>query len=108
MKRILKPAAWAFYFVIVFEILFMISPFAVHFYSAYGPALNLFHRWPSTAWLTQFFLPHFSQTDCAAISCDGEVWWPQLKQRTTGVASRVVISLGPRGPRFSLFCLSSL
>lgn len=73
MKRILKPAAWAFYFVIVFEILFMISPFAVHFYSAYGPALNLFHRWPSTAWLTQFFLPHFSQTDSRLLNAQDEI-----------------------------------
>src|SRR5215831_553088 len=63
MKQVLKPAIWAFYLVIVFEILFMISPFALYFYSAYGPMLNVLHRWPETAWLTKFFLPHFSQTD---------------------------------------------
>lgn len=62
MKSIVKPALWIFYLVIVFEILFMISPFALHFYSAYGPTLNVLHRSPSTAWLTQFFLPHFSET----------------------------------------------
>jgi protein-S-isoprenylcysteine O-methyltransferase Ste14 len=62
MKRFLKPTIWAFYLVIVFEILFMISPFALYFYSAYGPTLNVLHRWPETAWLTKFFLPHFSQT----------------------------------------------
>jgi protein-S-isoprenylcysteine O-methyltransferase Ste14 len=62
LKSILKPTVWLFYLVIVFEILFMISPFALHFYTAYGPVLNVLHRWPATAWLTQFFLPHISQT----------------------------------------------
>jgi protein-S-isoprenylcysteine O-methyltransferase Ste14 len=55
-------AAWGFYLIIVLEFLFMISPLALYFYSAYGPALNLLHRSPSTAWLTAFFLPHFSKT----------------------------------------------
>jgi protein-S-isoprenylcysteine O-methyltransferase Ste14 len=55
-------AVWGFYLIIVLEFLFMISPLALYFYSAYGPALNLLHRSPSTAWLTAFFLPHFSQT----------------------------------------------
>jgi len=55
-------AAWGFYLIIVLEFLYMISPFALYFYSAYGPALNLLHRSPSTAWLTAFFLPHFSHT----------------------------------------------
>ena len=62
MKKILTPATWFFYLVVVCEILFMISPFALHFYSAYGPTLNFLHRSPSTAWLSTFFLPHFSQT----------------------------------------------
>ncbi|MCS6804577.1 MAG: isoprenylcysteine carboxylmethyltransferase family protein [Acidobacteriota bacterium] len=62
LNRTLVPAAWMFYLVIVFEILYMISPFALYFYSAYGPWLNLFHHSAQTAWLTGFFLPHFSQT----------------------------------------------
>jgi protein-S-isoprenylcysteine O-methyltransferase Ste14 len=61
-ERFVRPAAWAFYVLIVFEILFMISPFALHFYASYGPALDVLDRRPSTAWLTAFFLPHFSQT----------------------------------------------
>ncbi|MFQ5945998.1 MAG: adenylate/guanylate cyclase domain-containing protein, partial [Anaerolineae bacterium] len=56
------PAAWVFYVAICFEILFMISPFALYYYMAYGPSLNLLHRSPWTAWLTHFFLPHFSET----------------------------------------------
>jgi protein-S-isoprenylcysteine O-methyltransferase Ste14 len=62
MKKILTPATWFFYLVVVCAILFMISPFALHFYSAYGPTLNFLHRSPSTVWLSKFFLPHFSQT----------------------------------------------
>lgn len=61
-RQFMKPAIWAFYTVVVLEFLFMISPFALHFYSAYGPALNVFHASPATAWLTGFFLPHFSAT----------------------------------------------
>lgn len=57
-----KPAVWLVYVVIVFEILFMISPFALYYYSAYAPFLNLLGRWRATAWLDRFFLPHFSQT----------------------------------------------
>src|SRR5262245_61518212 len=61
-ERLLRPAAWAFYIVIVCEILFMISPFALHFYAAYGPALDVLHHRPATAWLTKFYLPHFTET----------------------------------------------
>jgi protein-S-isoprenylcysteine O-methyltransferase Ste14 len=61
-QRILTPAVWAFYLVIVLEFLFMISPLALHFYASYGPFLNLLHKTPWTAWLTGFFLPHFSYT----------------------------------------------
>jgi protein-S-isoprenylcysteine O-methyltransferase Ste14 len=43
----------------------MISPFALHYYAAYGPSLNVLHRWRGTAWLTDFFLPHFSDTGSA-------------------------------------------
>src|SRR5262249_29419870 len=33
-NTLIRPAAWAFYVVLVFEILFMISPAALFFYSA--------------------------------------------------------------------------
>lgn len=61
-KRFFAPAIWGFYVLVVFEILYMISPFAMYFYSTYGPVLNVWHRSPATAWLTTFFLPHFSST----------------------------------------------
>ena len=62
-----RLALWTFYVVLVLEILFMISPAALYFYSAYGPALNLLHASPWTSWLTTFFLPHFSQTSSLAL-----------------------------------------
>ncbi len=62
MAVIVVPAVWIVYVAAVFEILFMISPFALYYYTAYGPALNVLHRSPWTAWLTDFLLPHFSYT----------------------------------------------
>ncbi len=61
-QKVLKLPAALSYLVIVCEILFMISPFGLYFYSAYGPVLNFLHRSAWTAWLTKFFLPHFSET----------------------------------------------
>ena len=61
-RKYLKPAVWGVYIVIGLEFLFMISPFALYFYSSYGDVLNFFHRWPATAWMTGFFLPHVSMT----------------------------------------------
>jgi protein-S-isoprenylcysteine O-methyltransferase Ste14 len=62
MTVLMRPAVWIVYVVIVFEILFMISPFALHFYAAYGPMLKVLHEWPGTAWMTKFYLPHFTET----------------------------------------------
>jgi protein-S-isoprenylcysteine O-methyltransferase Ste14 len=55
-------SALTFYAVLVLEFLFMISPLGLHFYVGYGPALRLLDVSPATAWLTGFFLPHFSRT----------------------------------------------
>lgn len=48
----------AAYLLITFEILIMISPFAVYFYSVYAPVLGLLASSPLTSWTTEFFLPH--------------------------------------------------
>jgi hypothetical protein len=68
VRRLLKPSVWLFYLVFVLEILLMISPAALYFYGVYGAVLNVFHRWAATAWLTQFFLPHFSETRSIALN----------------------------------------
>jgi protein-S-isoprenylcysteine O-methyltransferase Ste14 len=62
MTVLIRPAVLIVYVIIVFEILFMISPFALHFYAAYGPTLNVLNEWPGAAWMTKFYLPHFTET----------------------------------------------
>jgi protein-S-isoprenylcysteine O-methyltransferase Ste14 len=71
----LRGTAWLFYAVFVFEILFMISPGALYFYSVYGPALNFLDGSPATAWLTQFFLPRISVTANPILNMLGELGW---------------------------------
>jgi len=66
--NLFKPAACLFYLAIGLEILFMISPAALYFYTLYGPALNFLDQWTGTAWLTQFFLPHISTTRSAILN----------------------------------------
>src|SRR5437879_9554881 len=58
MKKILKWLASALYGLVMIEVLIMISPFAFYWYSLYAPTLQTLHRWPATAWMEAFFLPH--------------------------------------------------
>jgi len=46
------------YFLIAFEVLFMITPFALYFYGVYGPILEFLSSHRLTAWTVDFFLPH--------------------------------------------------
>jgi hypothetical protein len=56
-KAILNSAI-VLYFLICFEILIMISPFAGFFYSAFDPVLlGLANHW-ATKWLSAFFFTH--------------------------------------------------
>lgn len=59
MKGFILKGSFLVYLVIGLEILIMISPFAVYFYSFYSPVLNLMHSARLTRWLAEFFLPHF-------------------------------------------------
>jgi protein-S-isoprenylcysteine O-methyltransferase Ste14 len=45
-------------FVVAFEIVIMISPFAFFFYAAFNPFLLALNQSSVTRWLTAFFLPH--------------------------------------------------
>ena len=56
-KAILSGAT-ILYFIIGFEILIMISPFAAFFYAAFNPFLLFLAQYRLTHWLTAFFLPH--------------------------------------------------
>jgi protein-S-isoprenylcysteine O-methyltransferase Ste14 len=51
-------SAIVLYFIIGLEILIMISPFAGFFYSVFNPFLLEIAKYPSTKWLSSFFLPH--------------------------------------------------
>lgn len=55
-------AVFLFYLAVGLEVIVMITPFTVYFYSIYAPILNRLEANPSTAWLTAFFLPHISYT----------------------------------------------
>lgn len=75
LERIATPSAWTFFVVVVFEILFMISPLALSFYAGYGPVLQGLDRWKWSAWLTQFFLPHFSETTSPLLNATHRLAW---------------------------------
>src|ERR1039457_2326987 len=56
--KALLNSAIVLYFLICFEILIMISPFAGFFYSAFNPFLLGLARYPATRWLSSFFFVH--------------------------------------------------
>ena len=57
-KKLLLRSSLVLYFVIAFEVLIMISPFAGFFYSVFNPVLLKLASNPSTRWLSAFYLPH--------------------------------------------------
>ena len=46
------------FFIMAFEVMIMISPFAFFFYSVFNPIFHWLNAYPMTQWLTHFFLPH--------------------------------------------------
>jgi protein-S-isoprenylcysteine O-methyltransferase Ste14 len=56
--KALGNSAIVLYFIIGLEIMIMISPFAGFFYSVFNPFLLETAKYPSTRWLSAFFLPH--------------------------------------------------
>ncbi|MFQ5771147.1 MAG: methyltransferase family protein [bacterium] len=75
IKKAFVPAAWLFYLIIGIEIIYMISPFAIYYYSTYGPSLNFLHTLPQTAWLSGFFLPHYVNTSSFLLNSYQIVGW---------------------------------
>ena len=57
-KKTVLRSAIVLYFIIAFEVLIMISPFAGFFYSVFNPVLLKVAAHPATRWLSAFFLPH--------------------------------------------------
>jgi protein-S-isoprenylcysteine O-methyltransferase Ste14 len=57
-KRATAASAIFLSFIVALEIVIMISPFALFFYSVFNPFLLALNQSPVTRWLTAFFLPH--------------------------------------------------
>jgi len=60
LKSSLRAAGFLAYFLIALEMIFMVTPFALYYYSAYAPFLSAASRIHALAWLPAFFLPHLS------------------------------------------------
>jgi len=58
ITRITANSALVLSFIVAFEIVIMISPFAFFFYAVFNPFLLALNQWAITRWLTAFFLPH--------------------------------------------------
>jgi protein-S-isoprenylcysteine O-methyltransferase Ste14 len=57
-RKTFLSSAIVLYFVVCFEILIMISPFAGFFYSAFNPFLLGLAKYRATSWLSAFFFTH--------------------------------------------------
>jgi protein-S-isoprenylcysteine O-methyltransferase Ste14 len=58
IKSITAKSAIILSFIVAFEIVIMISPFAFFFYAVFNPFLLALNQSSITRWLTAFFLPH--------------------------------------------------
>jgi protein-S-isoprenylcysteine O-methyltransferase Ste14 len=57
-KSIIARGGIIVFFIMAFEVMIMISPFAFFFYSVFNPIFHWLDAYPTTRWLTNFFLPH--------------------------------------------------
>ncbi len=57
-KSIVARGGIIVFFIMAFEVMIMISPFAFFFYSVFNPILHWLQDYSATRWLTSFFLPH--------------------------------------------------
>ncbi len=57
-KRLIAQGGIIVFFIMAFEVMIMISPFAFFFYSVFNPIFHWLDAYPMTRWLTHFFLPH--------------------------------------------------
>ena len=58
VTRITARLSILVFFIMAFEIMIMISPFAFFFYSVFNPLFHWLDSFAATRWLTAFFLPH--------------------------------------------------
>ena len=57
-KKIAAVSSILVFFIMAFEVMIMISPFAFFFYSVFSPLFNFLGQHAATRWLVMFFLPH--------------------------------------------------
>ncbi len=74
-KSKLLSLAWVPYIIILFEMLYMATPFAAFFYFVYQFPLKFLNENPVTAWLIQTILPHFVETDSHIITLLTSAGW---------------------------------
>src|ERR1700730_12240875 len=60
LKSVAKAAGFLAYLFITLEMLFMVTPFALYYYSVYSSLLTGPFSLPAMEWLPAFFLPHLS------------------------------------------------
>jgi len=58
-----------------FEIVYMISPFALYYYSVYGEGLSFVSKIGALSWLTRLLLPHVTETFSSILNGLGPVGW---------------------------------
>lgn len=58
LKLIAGRGSILIFFIMAFEVMIMISPFAFFFYSVFNPVFKWLDQYTATKWLTSFFLPH--------------------------------------------------
>ena len=66
--RLLSVASVGAFLIAISEMVFMASPFAAYFYTAYSPVLTWTESHSFLIWLTDFFVPHLSTPSSAWFS----------------------------------------
>jgi protein-S-isoprenylcysteine O-methyltransferase Ste14 len=67
-------AVTVFYLVVTVEMIFMVTPFALYYYSAYSPLLGWLDDFTPTSWMLSFFLPHLSTFGVVLSSVGGLIF----------------------------------
>jgi protein-S-isoprenylcysteine O-methyltransferase Ste14 len=57
-RNIIAKGGVVVFFIMAFEVMIMISPFAFFFYTVFNPVFHWLGAYSATRWLVHFFLPH--------------------------------------------------
>jgi protein-S-isoprenylcysteine O-methyltransferase Ste14 len=87
-KKTIEISAWMAYSIILFEMLYMSTPFAVFFYSVYKSPLKWLTESEKTAWLVHAIMPHFSESGSVLVNGLLLASWPLM------IAGLIVFMVG--------------